>query len=49
LRRHYKREKRRDSVRNTKKTTERVRESDIHTERNGVHVLVIRHRKKERR
>ena len=49
VRRDYKRDKRRDSVRKTKKTTGRMRESNIHTERKGVHVFVIRHRKKERK
>ena len=44
------RDKRRDNVilRKREKMIERVRESDIHTERQGVLVFVIRHRKNER-
>jgi len=44
------RDKRRDNVilRKREKMIERVRESDIHTERKSVHVFVIRHRKTDR-
>ena len=46
----YTRDKRRDNVnlRKREKTRERVRESDIHTERQGVLVFVIRHTKTDR-